>query len=649
MLNNQTLLKGKILHFIALILPFIIIIGVIIGLGIAIILHQQNFINIALILAIPAILAVIILLKAREQDIDLNKPCIIFSFERGLLDKGFLLLFIFSFIAALIFPARNILFLSLITILYCIILLQIFSERPSRRIILFEIVLLLLTVIYDTTLKLPYYFGATDVSPHIFLATVTSLSGSIIPPDLSLANTYFPLYHIWLASGSILLNLDIKVALFLISGLAFAISPFFVYYIFDRFFRNQQVALLTCLLYSVSSIVIYYGAYVVSRTMAFLGFLIFIYLLYKYGDSRSSDDQRLRLIYGSLLILITIYILLVHQVSTPQIILLLGTLWICEWFWGKKRYLQNNLFPLLIILFIGYWIFVAYSFINTSIVPRIELLSTETLVFKESLALSSSFLTTFINYIDWGVFIFFSFIGVGFILYKKNSSYAPVFGIFALITMILYIPSPLGLLWQTIVVLGFYRFYLLLSPFMAIVMGFGILIFLQYFITNIQSKRLISIILLLLFVVYAGSGVGLINYEQDASRRYWFNNEEIMGFEFILSHIPYGSIINSDYYIARFFSQRHFSKSSSLDLPYYISKIMPDAMTVSSLEGIIVIPNKQFTEKGMQLNKNINELNPESGFYPYLPTEENIHDLFWGLKNKNKIYDSDVIVVYSDN
>jgi hypothetical protein len=128
----------------------------------------------------------------------------------------------------------------------------------------------------------------------------------------------------------------------------------------------------------------------------------------------------------------------------------------------------------------------AFSFVKNSILPRIEIFGRESLVVKESLGLSSSFFTTLITNLEWVVFILFSIIGIGYLLHKKNYSYAPVFGIFALITIILYIPSPLGLLWQTIVVLGFHRFYLFLNPFMVIVMGVGILVTLQYFIINIM-------------------------------------------------------------------------------------------------------------------------------------------------------------------
>jgi hypothetical protein len=270
----------------------------------------------------------------------------------------------------------------------------------------------------------------------------------------------------------------------------------------------------------------------------------------------------------------------------------------------------------------------------------------ETLVFTGA-TISNTFLVTLINNLSVSIFILFSIIGIGYMLYKKNFSYATVVGVFALMTIIIYIPSPLMALWQTMVLFRFDRFNLFLSPFMSIVMGLGIIIATKYYYTKVKDHRIVSIMLIFLFVLYAGSGVGLIKNEQ-APARSWFNNDEILGFEFILSHTPYGSVIYSDYYISKFFfSQRYFSKSDSFHLPYYKSVIISDASMISALDGVIVIPNKQFTENGMQLSKG-GELNPEGGLYPYFPTDENIQDLSWSLKNKNKIYDSDAIAVYSN-
>jgi len=62
------------------------------------------------------------------------------------------------------------------------------------------------------------------------------------------------------------------------------------------------------------------------------------------------------------------------------------------------------------------------------------------------------------------IFYFFALIGIGFLLknYKKN--YAAVLGLFALLTLIFYIPNPLNTIWQFKVLFRVDRFMLFVSP-----------------------------------------------------------------------------------------------------------------------------------------------------------------------------------------
>ena len=169
----------------------------------------------------------------------------------------------------------------------------------------------------------------------------------------------------------------------------------------------------------------------------------------------------------------TVYILLVHQVSTPQILFLLLLLLGCEWFIGSEKHLQSSFFIFEIILFLAYWFYVAFDFGSYVGRSRLSPDLFDAPIVRDTLQ-SYSPLTFLFNNVDTLVFLFFAIIGIGYLLWKQKPAYAPVFGLFALLTIVLYVPTPIQTLWQTMRLLRFDRFMLLLSPFMAFIMGWGL-------------------------------------------------------------------------------------------------------------------------------------------------------------------------------
>lgn len=627
-------MKNKVLSWISLIIPYAIILAVSVGFIISILLQKVNFALNSLILGIPAIAAAILILKIQKRDSDFTGSCVLFPFNQQTLIRIFLIIFTISFCVTLLSAIKSTLFLILIVLLYCIILIQIFSKKPSQRVILTEIVFTLMMLIYTITLTSSYYFGSTDIIPHTYYATNTSLIGHVISPELS-EYSYFPLYHIWIASSSIISGFDAYSTIIIFTCPVYAISALFIYLLFRRVIKNQQIALLTCLLYSSASIVVYYGTYVVTRTMASIGFIVLLYLLY---NAKINENKNREIIFKILAISIAIYIVLVHNVSTPMILLLLFIILLFELIVDQEKYIKPSFIFFLLTIFIGYWLFSAYSFTSDLITYRLNPDKFETvslMVNPNPVQITPSFASYIflIRNLAALIFIFFGIIGIIYIIWRKKPEYTPVFGLFSLLTIVFYIPTPIQTLWQAMVLLRFDRFQLLIVPFMVLTMAWGIW-GVSYYLT--QSKipvKIISFIIFSSFLIYSCSSIGIIQYNENITGRVSFNTDEMSGLNFIQENFPSNSHIFSDVYTARYLFQP------------FNSYILPNATSIRLNRGYFIIPKKQFLSYGLVFT-NGNELNPEGGTYPYFPTDENIHDLYQGEYSKNKIYTCNSIEIY---
>ena len=635
-------MKNKYLLILTRTLPYILIVAYIAGLLGSIAIERYNFAINGSMLAVPAIAAAIALRHIYRLDPDsLSGSISLFPFEQRMLTPLFGIVFSLTVVLGLLCPIKSPYFLGGIITLYTIILLQIFSKGYRPTVMLIEIVLTMACLIYETTMKSPYYFGGTDIPPHIFMSTVTYLSGHIIPPDLTIEYAYFPLYHIWIALSSYVLAIDIKTALFLITCPAYVIVTIFLYLLFKRVTGDIQISLLAALLYSIDSIVTYYGVYMITRVAAYVGFIILLYLLI-FRENRSNLYKKSTRIH-ILAVLAIVYILLVHQVSGVQILFLLLLLLGCERFIGSGRHFQISFFIFEVILFLAYWFYMAFDFSRGVVVSRLRPDFFEAPAVIENLQPYSPF-TFLFDHVSALIFLFFAIIGIGYLLWRQKPAFASVFGLFALLTIVLYVPTPIHALWQTMNLLRFDRFMLLISPFMAFIMGWGL-----YIVSGYLQKRIpiraARLIVLLLFVVYCCGAAGVIKAEEDPGSRKSFYFEELLGFDHIYSHVPYGSIIYSDYFTSRYFRQSYFSGSDDLGLPFYRSQTIREVTDIPSYQGFMVITHNQFMIHGLKFEKG-GEFDPDGWLYAYLPSSETIPTLSNNLEGKDKVYSSKFVDLY---
>ena len=103
------------------------------------------------------------------------------------------------------------------------------------------------------------------------------------------------------------------------------------------------------------------------------------------------------------------------------------------------------------------------------------------------------------------------------------------------------------------------RFLILLSPFVAFAMGYGFILTYNLLIKKNVPIPLVSVISIIIILVYIITSVPDVVLTESSGTRLFFDSQELDGFNFVLNNVPYGSELQSDYYVARFFIQRDFT------------------------------------------------------------------------------------------
>lgn len=635
-------LKDNIIINLALILPFLIIFAILGGVLVAVILNRIDLLVRGSIVAIPGILAAVTLLyiyknlnERKENNFSLinlsEKTCI----------KLFCIFYLSSIISLFMSPIRPLQYLIIILILYFIIFIHIFIESNRPYIVLFEMFFTLLNLIYSVTLKYPLYFGGTDILGHMFLSEVTFLSGHTIPLDLSTSYANFPLFHIFISEVSYLLGSSIKISYFLITAPAFATSVFFVYLVMLNISNDRRVSLLSSLLFSSFGVTIYSGMYMVTRTMAFVGFVALLYLIYNRNSKRSPLFKILGLVFG-------LFIILVHQVSIPQIIVIFFLIIFVEIVLGKlikdeSSYISQTYVLLLIVSFMGYWLYVSSAFTETLVAMYFDSTNYQSLSMKSTIQEGNQWYFIF-NNIGYSVVTFLALVGIGGTWYVHKKSYLQVFALISLLILPLYIPTPLQLFWNTMTFFRFDRFILLVSPFIAFMMALGLI----YLMRLLQCKKLnksyfYTISLFLLSILVVSSIISTSpepNYSVDSERRY-FDSAEVACFNYISNYIPYGSQLYSDYFTRRYIPFQKFSQTETLGLPYYNGSFRTSlsVRNIQRTNGYIVWRNKAFLESGLRVGDgSMVDMRPD--------TLSEWNRMSSEFEKRNKLYSNSHIEIY---
>jgi len=323
-------------------------------------INRPDFAIRGIIYIVPGIIITVLLWKLYKKGGMFPDSLVLINKNEKLFQIVFVIVFILSLLALYFSVYRPWYYFLLLTVMFCLIFLQIFNSSMKPSIILGEISCIMGNLIFGLQLKYPFYFGFTDTISHLYLTEVTLLSGHIIPEDLSFGYAWFPLYHIFIAEGTSLLGIDVKLAFILLTSIAFIMLIWVIYLLFNHITGKSQTALLVCLFFSTTPIVITYSTYVVTRVMAFIGFFFFLFLAHKQINTSKWRS------FSVLTILFSIYIILVHQVSILQILCILIVIVGLEILVNDYFVIRTKIIAFIIITFSTYWLYTSFFF--TSII-----------------------------------------------------------------------------------------------------------------------------------------------------------------------------------------------------------------------------------------------------------------------------------------
>ncbi|HET8685134.1 MAG TPA: hypothetical protein VFM18_00560, partial [Methanosarcina sp.] len=235
-------------------------------------------------------------------------------------------------------------------------------------------------------------------------------------------------------------------------------------------------------------------------------------------------------------------------------------------------------------------------------------------------------------------------IGIGFLLKNYRKNYASVLGLFALLTLIFYIPNPINTIWQFKVLFRADRFMLFVSPFMAFIMGYGLYIFWNYMAKYSPKKFNSTFLVILLFstfvLVSSVFSIGDSDLLGHEAKHEYFTSEELRGFEYVTNHVPRNSSIYTDYYSSRYFYLPLIpATSAKMNFWGYDNYRIGDVNKLPQYKGYVVLRTKEFLRSGLYFGSEESTLRDTANyFYQGLP--ENQLELESNLAGLDKIYSS---------
>ena len=543
----------------------------------------------------------------------------------------FIFFYLVSVILLLTSDVREKLYFITIAILGLIIFIQILNmdlHKYSKYVILLEIILCSINLSFGLTLKYPLYYGSDLLIHFSYIQTIIE-HGFIT--DRMGDYRYFPLYHILTSMGAILLNVEQSKSVFIVAGIAYQSVILFTYKIVEKI-SHEKIALLSVLILSYSRDYIYYGEYLVTRSMAFVFFIIFLYILYVSKDA----------IKNRFLLLFTLMsLILVHQVSMLYILIILIAIAGIEKFYYhfyiiSTKMISNSIIVTMLVFFIAYWLYLA----DTFFVYFIEAFSQSSDVIASSTEMvqyvtSANVLSTSLNNIDGGILLFFILIGIYYIFHKKEPGYPLVLATFGLITISLYIRSPLYLIPAFTKIFVAQRIAILLSPLMSFLGAYGVYRLISSKMNSKWSYRMGLYCLVILFIFTS------------ISNSFTAQDNPLSGQK---QEIPTPYFTENDLQLRSFMENIDFA---NIYVDGIIDRSFPYKINVNSLakennslvvygDSFIIIRYKELKERTIRLTTgNKSMWDPEISYATYSNLDLSaIHDL-------NMIYDSYDSKIYS--
>lgn len=490
---------------------------------------------------------------------------------KSLLGLSFYIIFL---ICILIFSMnlhyRPMSYFILVCVLAGIIASEILYIREGDRVssILLQIFLLSILIRVGIFYNFPSLMGY-DAYFHANMARIITNTGFVAPFQISGKYFYYPLAHIFISVTQILGKTDVKDAIFFSIGLANIFITAGIYLIGKKL-EGPQMGLLAALLINLNNHNIVTGiANITSGSLVLCYFIFIIYTIF-------SEKQEVK--YTGLLLLITILMVLTHQLTTFVVLFALLTIYI-----GK--YLHNHLYnnsPLrttgfnYILFFIvsmqTYWTFTYVtsdtSFLAMVFKPLMEVFQAGAGYSSDELIVGSVInqdkLEVLLLHISYLALPFFSIGGVLAWLSREDIKKINKFSI-ALVVIILY-SFAYGIPLLGMRNLLTTRWFPLISVFLVLVAASYILKLVSLFdLRKAKIPAIFIIMLLFSFVMVTTPGINKDNplVAKETTVRNQFKDIEIQAIKTVSGKYAGDILMDSPYDSCLFYSDSGYNSSNA--------------------------------------------------------------------------------------
>jgi hypothetical protein len=636
---KESILAASLPRKLINIFPYLLLIFSGIGFVVQLVLfHSLAFTLRSCVVFVPAALAGLFLLRKNKASNETeNYAKIIDTIRNRISFKNLVLinvlLFLWGIIILLSFDTRDITFFIVSSAIACIILLQILHDRTPRKcmMILLQICALSLSLAWSLTLKYSLYFGYTDTTSHMYFISTILNTGHV--DGLTLTYMNFPLYHIFISEGVMITGLGIGPALFLTMALAWLIGIVSVYLISSKFSNSTTIGLVIALLFAVSPQIIFYSSYTITRSLGFIFFTVILYLIFNRNENN-------RLLFTILAIFMSFVLILTHHITIFYVIPLLFIVYLVRRFIvrdkGQDAGVSGTYLLLFTTTFVGYLFFVSYATTNSWITFYINPLMQDS--GEINVASSGADYFIIIRSMYYIIFLFFALIGSWYILQRgrKNHLKECTIALSALIFTPLFIPGILDIVPGSGVLLT-YRLPLLVSPFIIIILGYGILYFISGNKSLVRSYvhpviAIVSIIVIVgacSFFAMAGAAVDTPLPWNEGTSSDYFNVQETTAFANIQGLGNHSQVLYSDDYTVRNLYQ----------LNGYDTKVLFDGNISKLGSGYVVLRLGELESRGI-LQFGVNDM----ALYAYhIDPNDPQSNIILQLMPEEKVYDNGVV------
>jgi hypothetical protein len=465
---------------------------------------------------------------------------------------------------------RPISYFILICVLAGIIASEILYVREGESVnsILLQIFLLSILIRFGIFYNFPSLMGY-DAYFHANMARIITNTGFIAPFQISSKYFYYPLAHIFISITQIMGKVDIKDAIFYSIGFANIFITAGIYLIGKKL-EGPQMGLLAALLINLNNQNIVAGiANITPGSLVLCYFIFIIYAIY-------SQKQELK--YTGFILLITILMVLTHQLTTFVVFFALVTIYI-----GK--YLHNHLYKnspfgttgfnyilFFVVSMQTYWMFTYVnsdtSFLAMILKPLMEVFQAGAGYSSDELIVGSvanqDTLEVLLLHISYLALPFFAIGGVLAWFSREDSKKISKFSV-ALVVVILYsFAYGIPLLGMRNLLTS--RWFPLISVFLVLVAASYMLKLVSLFdLRKVKIPAIFIIVLLFSFVMVTTPGINKDNplVAKDTTVRNQFKNIEIQAIKTISGAYSGNILMDSPYDSCLFYSDHQYDSSNA--------------------------------------------------------------------------------------